>query len=102
MTYLSNIFALFMAKYSRIDCQENNLSTKEEKEGINIKELETHNYSLRIKHPFSLKQEQKPPPWNYLATYWLAKDISNFSPKFHYLKNNDRVKATNPKTPLMI
>lgn len=52
MTYLSNIFALFMAKYSRIDCQENNLSTKEEKEGINIKELETHNYSLRIKHPF--------------------------------------------------
>ena len=47
-----------MAKHCRIDCQENNLSTKEEKEGIIIKELETHNYSLRIKHPFSLKQKQ--------------------------------------------
>ena len=58
MTYLSNIFALFMAKHCRIDCQENNLSTKEEKGGIIIKELETHNYSLRIKHPFSLKQKQ--------------------------------------------
>ena len=52
MTYLSNIFALFMAKQCRIDCQENNLSTKEEKEEINIKEPESHNYSLRIKHPF--------------------------------------------------
>ena len=102
MTYFSNIFALFMTKDCRIDCQENNLSTKEEKERINIKELETNNYSLRIKHPFSLKQEQKPPLWNYLATSWLAKDISNFSTKFHYLKNNGRVKATNPKTPLMI
>ena len=67
--------------------------------GINIKEPEAHNYSMRIKHPFSLKQEQKLPPWTYLATYWLAKDISNFSRRFHYLKNNNRVKTTNPKTP---
>ena len=55
---------------------------------------------MRIKDLFSLKQEQQATLWTYLATYWLAaKDISNFSPKFHYLDNNNRVKATNSRTP---
>lgn len=35
----------------------------------------------------------------YLATYWLAKDIYNYSKDFHYLKNNNRTKTTNKDAP---
>ena len=54
---------------------------------------------MKINHLASLKQWQKPPSWTYLASYWLAKDIYNFLPIFHYLKNDNRIKAMNPKTP---
>ena len=35
---------------------------------------------MRLKHLLNLKQQQeKQPSWMYLATYWLAKDIYNYS-----------------------
>lgn len=50
---------------------------------------------MRLKHLLNLKQKQEQPPWMHLATYWLAKDIYNYSKDFHYLKNNNRTKTTN-------
>ena len=45
-----------------------------------------------------LKIQKKIPPWTYLATYWLAKDIYKFGKEYNYLKNNNRAKTTNQKT----
>ena len=42
---------------------------------INIKEPEAHNLAMRTKHLLKLKYKENQPPWTYLATYWLAKDI---------------------------
>ena len=35
----------------------------------------------------------------YIATYWLAKDIYNYSKEYNYLKNNNRVKTANQEAP---
>lgn len=69
------------------------------KGGINIKEPETHNLAMRAKHLLNLKCKENQPPWTYLATYWLAKDIYKFGKDYHYLKSNSRAKTTNQKTP---
>ena len=42
------------------------------KGGLNIKEPEAHNYSMRIKHLLTLKQKEQEPPWMQLAIYWLT------------------------------
>ena len=65
--------------------------------GLNLKEPETHNIAMRIRHILTLKEQQQTSTWTYLATYWLAKDLYNLSPKYTYLKNNNNVKALNPK-----
>ena len=67
--------------------------------GLNLKEPETHNIAMRLRHILTLKQQQKPPTWTLLATYWLVKDLHNLAPGYTYLKNNNRVKALIPKTP---
>ena len=46
--------------------------------GINIKEQDSHNIAMRLKDLLNLKYKEKTPPWTYLATYWLAKDINKF------------------------
>ena len=52
---------------------------------------------MRPRHMLTLKEQQKPLSWTYLVTYWLAKDIYHLSPECNYLKNNNIVKAFNPK-----
>ena len=47
----------------------------------------------------AIKRSPKFPPWTYLATYWLAKDIDKFGKEYNYLKNNNRIKAINQETP---
>ena len=54
-----------------------------EKGGLNVKELETPNLALRLKHLLSLKHNENQLPWTYFATYWLAKDIYNFGPNYY-------------------
>ena len=54
---------------------------------------------MGLKHLLNLKQQEKQPPWMYSATYWLAKDIYNYSKEFHYLRNNNRAKTTNKGAP---
>ena len=54
---------------------------------------------MRIKHLLSLKQNQKQPPWTYIATYWLVKDIYNYGQEYHYLKKNNRARTTHQKNP---
>ena len=39
------------------------------KGGLNIKEPEAHNYSMRIKRLLTLKQKEHKPPWMQLAIY---------------------------------
>ena len=75
------------------------LFLKKEQGGLNIKEPEAHNLAMRLKHLLNLKQHPKQPPWMYLATYWLAKDIYNYSKEFHNLRNNNRAKTTNKESP---
>lgn len=45
---------------------------------------------MKIKHLLNSKQKEKQPPWTYLATYWLAKDIYKFGKDYTYLKSNNR------------
>ena len=54
---------------------------------------------MRLKHLLNLKQNEQQPLWMYIATYWLAKDIRDYSKYYNYLKNNNRVKTTNQKAP---
>ena len=54
---------------------------------------------MRLRHLLNLKQQEKQLPWMYSATYWLAKDIYNYSKEFHYLRKNNRVKTTNKEAP---
>ena len=61
------------------------------KGGLNIKETEAHNYSMRIKHLLTLKQKEH--KWMQLAIYWLAKEIYNYNRNYHHLKNNSILKA---------
>ena len=49
------------------------------KGGLNLKEIEAHNYAMRIKHLLTLKQKENKPAWIQIATYWLAKDIYNYN-----------------------
>ena len=50
-----------LAKQVRTPSQKNTLFTKKNA-GLNIKEPEAHN--IRIRHMFTLKEQQKPPSWN--------------------------------------
>ena len=51
--------------------------------GLKLLELETHNYTMRIKHLLILKQKNNPPPWKNLATYWPTIDIYNYSKEYN-------------------
>ena len=42
--------------------------------GLKLLEPEAHGYAMRIKHLLTLKQQNNPPPWKNLATYWLTID----------------------------
>ena len=64
------------------------------KGGLNIKEPEVHNYSMRIKHLLTLRQKEHKPPWMQIATYWLAKEIYNYNKDCYHLKNNNILKTT--------
>ena len=113
-TFLSNIFPIPENVLTKLHkyifsyiCQNRNvepisrktLFLKKEQGGLNIKETEAHNLAMRLKHLLNLKQHPKQPPWMYLATYWLAKDIYNYNKEFHYLRNNNRAKTTNKEAP---
>lgn len=63
------------------------------KGGLNIKEPESHNISMLIKHPLTLKQKQNQPPWMRTAIYWVGKDVFNYNKDFHHLKNNNIIKS---------
>ena len=54
---------------------------------------------MRIKHLLSLKQKEKPPSWENLATYWLTMDIHNYTKEYNFLVNNNRTKTLNGKKP---
>ena len=75
------------------------LSLPQKRGGINIKEPDTHNIAMRLKHTLNLKYKENPPPWTYLVTYWLAKDINKFGKDFKYLKSNNRIKTIYQETP---
>ena len=113
-TFLSKIFPIPENVLTKLHkyifsyiCQNRNvepisrktLFLKKEQGGLNIKETEAHNLAMRLKHLLNLKQHPKQPPWMYLATYWLAKDIYNYSKEFHNLRNNNRAKTTNKESP---
>ena len=51
-----------LAKQIRTHSQKNTLFTKKKNAGLNIEEPEAHN--IRIRHMFTLKEQQKPPSWN--------------------------------------
>ena len=87
-----------MAKQKKEPNAQKTLLLQEEKGGLNIKEPEAHNLSMTLKHLLNLKQNEKQPSWMYIATYWLGRDIYNYSKDYHYLKNNNRVKTANQKT----
>ena len=113
-TFLSNIFPIpqnvltKLHKYifSYIWQNKNVESTSrktlfliKEQGGLNIKEPQAHNLAMSLKHLLNLKQQEKQPSWMHLTTYWLAKDIYNYSKEFHYLKNNNRAKTTKKEAP---
>ena len=62
--------------------------------GLNLLEPPAHNIAMRIKHLIQLKQEQKIPPSNNIATDWLTIDFFNFS-KDYFLMDNNRTKTIN-------
>ena len=64
------------------------------KGGLNLKEIEAHNYAMRIKHLLTLKQKENKPAWMQIATYWLAKDIYNYNKNYNYLKHNNITKTS--------
>ena len=68
------------------------------KRGLNVKEPEAHNLSMRIKHLLTLKQKKNQPPWMHIAIYWLGKNIYNYNKEFYHLKNNNIIK-TNKMAP---
>ena len=41
-----------------------------EKGSLNVKELETHNLALGLKHLLSIKHNENQLPWTYFTTYW--------------------------------
>ena len=65
--------------------------------GLNIKELEAHNMSVRLKHLLNLKQKEKNPPWMHIEIYWIGKDIYNYNYYYH-LKNSNIIKTIKPTT----
>ena len=67
--------------------------------GLNLIESEAHNYAMRIKHLLTLKQKHKPPPWKFLATYWLSVDIHNYSKEYQFLMDNNRTKTLTKEKP---
>ena len=54
---------------------------------------------MPLKHILNLKYKENPPPWTFLVTYWLAKDINKFGKGFKYLKSNNRIKTIYQETP---
>ena len=75
------------------------LFLKKEHGGLIINETEAHNLSMSLKDLLNFKKSEKELPLMYLATYWLAKDIYNYSKDFQYLENNNRAKTTNKEAP---
>ena len=69
------------------------------KGGLNIKEPDSHNIAMTLKHLLNLKYQEKPPIWTYLAIYWLAKDINKYGKEYNYLKSNNRTKTLNTDSP---
>ena len=59
------------------------------KGGLNIKEPEAHNLSMRIKHLLTLKQEENQPPWMHIAICWLGQDVYNYNKDYYHLKSNN-------------
>ena len=57
--------------------------------GLNIKEAEAHNITIRVKHTLNLKKQENPLSWTYLPTCWLTKVIHNLSPEYNYLKDEN-------------
>ena len=112
--YLSNVFPIPDKMLSKIYkeifhylCQNKNIETiarkatflPKQKVGLNIKEPNIHNIAMRLKHLQNLQKSENQPPWMFLATYWLAKDIHNYGLNYSYLKRNYRSKTTNQKNP---
>ena len=113
-SYLSNIFPLdsnttskihkIIFKYLRNSSNTEPIARKttfpkKKQEGLNLKELESHNFTMRIKHLLKLKQKDNLPPWTGLATYWLTIDIHNFSKEYQLLMSNNRTKTINKRKP---
>ena len=107
-TFLSNVFPILETIIKKIHkntfqyLRQNKVSEPiarktlflpKNKGGLNIKESEAHNLSMRIKHLLTLKQKQNQPPWMNIAIYWLGKDIYNYNKEFHHLKCNNMIKT---------
>ena len=92
------IFSYIYQKKNVEPISRKTLFLKKEQGGLSIKEPEADNLAMILKHLLNLKQEEQP-PWMYLATHWLGKDIYDYSKEFHYLRNNNIAKTTNKEAP---
>ena len=111
-TYLSNVFPISIQIITKIHKKieylrqskvelitRKTLFQQKINGGLNLKESEIHNISMKVKHMLSLKEQTQAPPWTFLATYWLATYLYNLSSDYNYFKSNNRIKAFNLKTP---
>ena len=87
----TNIFQYLWQNKTREPIASKTLFLPKNKGDLNIKELETHNLAIRIKHLLTLKQTKDQPPWMHIATYWLGKYIYNYK-EFYHLKGNNITK----------
>lgn len=89
---------------------EKNIFLQKEKGRLNIKEPETQDLSMRLKHILKVKDNENQPPWTYsyllfcltehIATYRLAKDIT--SDQIINTSKTTTVKTTNQKKPFLL
>ena len=87
----TNIFQYLWQNKTREPIASKTLFLSKNKGDLNIKEPETHNLAIRIKHLLTLKQTKDQPPWMHIATYWLGKCIYNYK-EFYHLKGNNITK----------
>ena len=87
----TNIFQYLWQNKTREPIASKTLFLPKNKGDLNIKEPETHNLAIRIKHLLTLKQTKDQPPWMHIATYWLGKCIYNYK-EFYHLKGNNITK----------
>ena len=83
--YLTKYIKPYLTICGKINYKDNskkNTFLPKLKGGLNIKEPDAHNLSMRIKH---LKQKENQPPWMHIAIYWLGKDIYNYNKDFYHL-----------------